>query len=156
MTPLELLEYTKDATQYFLKTNDLSATFPALGSYSVEDVAMDSVVKILESSVHPRTKTYVTEVVRNTCLDLLRRKRITLVEVSPKEADHQLVPLDTLDTSQDTLLSLLSKEDRELYSLRVTQGLTEEPIAAHYGVSTRTIRRRLSELKETLQECLKN
>ena len=154
MEPTELLEYTLDATTYFLKSNDLAATYPSLGGHSAEDIAMDAVVKILESSVRPQTKTYVIEVVRNTCLDLIKQRKLEY-EDTPDAEDIQLVPRGTIESTEDSLRESLDDDDLVLYDLWVIQGLTEESIATCYSVSPRTIRRRLTELKLTIQGFLK-
>ena len=157
MEPKALLEYTLDAATYFLKSKDLSATYPNLGGMSAEDVAMDSLVKILESNVRPQTKTYVIEVVRNACFDLMRKKKLDILSVSegPNEIpDTQLVPLETISTVEDLMLDTLDAEDKQLYTLWITQGLTEDQIAASYAVSPRTIRRRLQELRDIVKLAL--
>ena len=155
MDPKELLSYTQDAARYFLKDNSPTATYVNLGGYTYEDVAMDSIVKILESSVRPQTKTYVIEVVRNTCFDLMKQRKLDVIpSISNETMDHQLVPLDTIDSIQSAVLSKLDIEDQDLYLLWVTHGKTEEEIADTYDVSPRTIRRRLQELRTHIMEAL--
>ena len=155
MEPNELLEYTQDAARYFLKTNSPSATYVNLGGYTYEDVAMDAIVKILESDVRPQTKTYVIEVVRNTCLNLIKQRKLKYEDSSEETMDHQMVPMGTIDTIEDSLRESLDEDDLVLYDLWVTRGLSEESISSYYLVSPRTIRRRLTELKLTIQGFLK-
>lgn len=153
MEPAKLLDYTLDAAKYFLKTTNTSATYVQLGGDGIEDVAMDAVVKILESNVRPQTKTYAIEVVRNVCFDKMKKRKLDLQSVM-ELPDTQIIPLESIDSLEAEMLRGLDEEDLELYGLWVTKGHTESEMADVYDVSPRTIRRRLLELKESIMEAL--
>jgi len=153
MSDQELLAYSLDAASYFLKSNNTHIYHARFNGLSLEDIAQEALLKIVESDVHPKTKTYVIEVVSNTCLNLLKRRKLQYEDTSTV-TDERKVPMITVDDMEDFLIEHLDDDDRLLYALYAVQGLPQEDIAEVLGVSTRTVHRRVVEMRTTIQDLL--
>lgn len=153
LSPQELLDYTLEAAQYFLK--DPSVSYVHKGK-TTEDLAMDAIEAILRSNVLPRSRTYVTETVRLTIASHYRREPKASEQEYMEAKDTREVPMIPVDALEDDIMATLIPEDQWLYYLYFIDGKTEEEIGHTYSVHPRTIRRRLAEIKDLLKETLQD
>jgi len=161
LTDAELLDYAIDAASYFLRSNDTQVYHGKYNGLSIEDIAMEAIVKIIEADVSPKSKTYVIEVVHNTCLNILKKKKLEVSEttkdddgvtVTPK--DRRTTELSDISNLENFVIGYLDKDDRLLYTLYAVQGLSKENIADTLGVSVRTVHRRIQELRTTIRDII--
>jgi DNA-directed RNA polymerase specialized sigma24 family protein len=156
MTPEELLSATEDAASYFLKSKDTAAIHYRLSAYTLEDIAMDGVVAVLEA-VGPQglpdvTRSYVLTVVRNVCLQIIRRGSLDFKDSGAQ--DDRTIPLLSVTDVEGILLDALPVTMRALYDLHFSQGLSDAAIGILLGTSERTVRRRLVDLRALLEALL--
>ena len=156
MTPNELLSTAVDAAGYFVKSSRLSATHGSLCGYTIEDLAMDVVEKILKSEVplDDLAKTYVIRTAYSVALDLKRLNRPILVNCIVPESNEPQEPLLSYDDTEDSIYSILKESQRDIYTLSIVLGWTDEATGDHLGISDRSVRRKLVPIKQTIKEYL--
>ena len=152
LTPKEILKESLAAAKYFTKSNDLSATFATLGTLGVEDLASEAVLHVLNSSVLPKTKSYVWSTVRCTGIDVLRKGSLGSpgYPEAPEETED-LITVEDIDVSLP-----LSGALRDLFSLLVYQGLSSEEIALEWNTGLTTVHNTTRKLKETIRESIRS
>lgn len=132
-----------------------------------EDLVMDCFAKLWEKQVslqYPETvKTFLYTTVRNACIDLLRKKNISII---PVEAQEEFLP----DADADFLTFLteaevfreifsaaehLPQQIKKVFQLYFVEGKTEREISDELKTSYHTVRnqrqRAVALLKEKLQ-----
>lgn len=156
MNTTQLLDYSKASAKYYLSTKGNTEYIQSLNGYTIEDVAMDAVEKVLKSKIQPRTKTYIAQVVYSVIVDLYRKNNLPLIHNTEEILEAEKVPMLTSEDQLGNLKSTLDTEDSYLFTSYYESKLNIHDIAVLHGVSERTIKRRLSELNETIQDFLSN
>jgi DNA-directed RNA polymerase specialized sigma24 family protein len=156
MTPNELLETALDAAGYFVKSSNPSATYGYLCGYTIEDLAMDVVVKLLGSKVDlsDLSKTYVIRTAYTVALDIRRLNRPHLVNCSVPEANEPQGPLLSFDDTEESIFGMLPESQKDVYTLSIVLGWTDEATGDYLGISDRSVRRRLVPIKENIRRYL--
>lgn len=157
----ELLPTAEAAARAFCRKGDRALTMKQLGShYTIEDLAMDAVEKVLKASPEYLTKSYVWFATRCVALTLVSRgKLMTLDDLKLPTSDEDGEIMNELQThmegegSYDFVLSLeqlvldsLTGKELTLYS-DLIEDKSYPQIAKEMGVSVRTLERRIHDLK---------
>lgn len=130
-----------------------------------EDIVQDVFLKLWEGrhslEIRRSLKTYLTVLVQNRALDLLRRNKIRmqyasqshmrLLSLSPEEHMFYSELSDALDKAIDTL----PEAERTALVLSFRERLTYPQIAARLGVSVRTVEVRMSKALRSIRESLR-
>lgn len=97
---------------------------------------------------------WLQTIARNTCVDLLRRRRPWVDEPRAwlELPAPQASPSAQLDT--DRLLSDFNAEDAAILRLRHAEGWRIHEIAEHFDTSSRTLRRRLERIERRARAIL--
>ena len=156
MTPNELLSTAVDAAGYFVKSSSTSATHGSLCGYTIEDLAMDVVEKILKSEVplDDLARTYVIRTAYSVALDLKRLNRPILVNCTVPESHEPQEPLLGYYDCEEAIWGILSEEQRDVWGLSVLLGWTDEATGDYLGISDRSVRRKLVPIKQVIKEYL--
>jgi RNA polymerase sigma-70 factor (ECF subfamily) len=123
----------------------------------VDDVVQESYLRTWKARLaHPiaSTKSFLFEVARNLAIDLVRRK-----QSAPSESLVAFEELTVMDDGADVVAALSRQEKidlliaalatlpdrtREIVFLRKFQQLPQKEVAAHFGVSERTVETQLA------------
>ena len=144
-----------------------------------EDATQEALVKLwrtlpdyrFECSILP----YALQIVRNTVLDLLRRKRARgeTVSLTVESEDGETVEMDVVDPDESTdparayaseerirevrrALDALPIELREILTLRAIEGMSYGQIGEVLCLEEGTVKSRLSRARKKLEEILKS
>lgn len=149
----ELLATALDAAGYFVKSSCETQSYQGLSGYTIEDIAMDAVENILFAMVplEDLSKTYVIKATHNVALNLKRKQHLI---VTAKNLPEETTPLLSMDNIEDQLYRSLTKEQRDLYTLSIMYGMSDERVGNILEISARTVRRRLVPLKLKIKEYL--
>src|SRR5690606_268993 len=139
----------------------------------VEDIAQDVFLKIFRSIERfdpergVKFTTWVYTFVRNHCFDVLKKRRVPTVSMTPRDDDAPIEPLDTHATTPEEraenhelgrkieeALALLGPDQRLAFVLREYEGLDYAAIAQVTGVSEGTVKSRIHRAKENLRDRL--
>lgn len=153
-----------------------SVAYRLVGGGDCDDVVMDSFLKAWRSLPSIRNldavRTWLCRMVRNTALDLLRKRRreqCHLVEDAPDENGNGILdriadeaaPTGGQDGERNELVAVLqqvlgglSDEHRAVILLREADGLSYKEIAATTGTSIGTVMSRLFYAKRKLRNLL--
>ena len=156
MNPTQLLQYATSSAEYFLSNRTAFESIDGLDGYLIEDVVQDSIMKLLKSKVKPQTKTYVANTVWSVIIDLSRRNKLPRLTSDLQVADETVVPLLSDSETIQGLIDTLDTEDTNLFVQYHQTNLNIHDIAVLHAVSERTIKRRLSELSDIIQDFLCN
>lgn len=126
-----------------------------------EDVVQDCYVKMLErneDNVINNKEAYMMRMVRNACLDLLRKKRPEELEES--YAGMKLAHTDihrALEAKEqihrlNILMNLLSEKQRTVFFLRDIEGFELAEIESMTGMNNEAVRTNLSRARKQLRE----
>lgn len=157
MNTKQLVNYTTSSAEYFLRNRGKTESIDYLDGYLIEDIIQDSLEKLLKSKVEPQTKTYITNTVLSVITDIAKRtgKRIPRLTSTSEISEDTLVPLHTSVELLDELVASLDTEDTLLFNKYHVDKLTVNEVSILYGVSERTIKRRLSELSDVISVFLR-
>lgn len=152
----ELLDTALSASKHYLRTEDTLESHRRLHGYTVEDVSMDTVEKLLKSKIplDDLAKSYVWLTTKSVFIDLLRKQDPMRDLGTLKEAEEDTEPLFSMDDTELDMLQGLSEEHLELYLLSINEGLSDGNTGVLLGISDRTVRRRLVPLKSKIKEYL--
>ncbi len=124
---------------------------------SVEDIVQDCFIKFWEKSrteriSHP--KSYLYMMVRNACLDLLRRKpdNREAIEAAERLADEQLQEDSFVEARLWTAIDSLPPQCRKAFLMAKRDGKSYDEISTSLGISTNTVRNQVSKALRTLRE----
>lgn len=137
----------------------------------VEDVAQDVFLKIFRSIERfdpergVKFTTWVYTFVRNHCFDVLKKRRIPTVSMSPRDDDEVTIdpadpdaspPPDAAENTElgskiEEALATLGADQRLAFVLREYEGLDYAAIAQVMGVSEGTVKSRIHRAKEALR-----
>ena len=156
MTPNDLLTTATFAAGYFVKSSSPSATHGSLCGYTIDDLAMDVVEKLLKSAVplEELTKPYVLRTAYTVALDLKRLNRPILVNCMVPEHSEPTEPLLSFDSVEESIYRNLRESQKDLYTLSIVLGWTDEAAGDYLGISDRSVRRRLVPIKQAIREYL--
>lgn len=126
-----------------------------------EDVVQDCYVKMLERSeedVVNNQEAYMMRMVRNACLDVLRKKRPE--ELEGRYTDLKLACIDIhqeLEAKEQvqrlkTLMKFLSEKQRTVFFLRDIEGYEFTEIESMTGMNNEAVRANLSRARKQLRE----
>lgn len=161
LNPKELLEYAQDAVFFHLGSDSRSTVYERYGNKTSEDLAMDSIERILASKVYPQTKTYVRKAVLYTCLDALKGKRVipsyhgipkyNEITGDPtkdalKSIPEVTVELFDIDDVYGEIWEHLSPEEAALYA-QLYEGVSMNTLQEQYNCSEASIRRHITALR---------
>lgn len=151
----------------------IATIFRFLGTrfrHEVEDIAQDVFLKVFRAigqfdPSRARFTTWVYTFVRNHCYDVLKKRRIATVSLSPTDRDE--TPRDPADGRElrpqhgaeneelgakiGEALAGLGEDQRMVFILREYEGLDYAEIAQVTGVSEGTVKSRLFRAKEALR-----
>jgi RNA polymerase sigma-70 factor (ECF subfamily) len=134
-----------------------------------QDCLQEAYVKIWNSadSYRPHLSapmTWMSSIVRNTALDLLRRRRKEILQSEPerlqKDEAERAVPLDTLVNTEEgkrlnNCLEQLKSQQRQIIALAYLKGLTHDELSTMTGTPLGTIktwiRRGLAQLRGCME-----
>lgn len=130
-----------------------------LGYETLDDVAMDVVVKVLNANPNYLTKGYIKIAAKCVCINKLKKKQVPWAEIKAlfDENNNEVSledliesePLYTVAELEEQILEFLGEEERETYDALLTNQHYPE-LAHSLGVSTRTLERRVHDLKYKL------
>ncbi|MFO1051909.1 MAG: RNA polymerase sigma factor [Planctomycetota bacterium] len=141
----------------------------------VEDVAQEIFVKVFraidrfDAGRGVKFTTWVYTFVRNHCFDFLKRRRLPVITLVPRDGDDDRPieiaddsarrPSEDLENSElgakiEEALSTLGPDQRLAFVLREYEGLDYAEIADVTGVSEGTVKSRLHRAKEALRHRL--
>ncbi len=124
----------------------------------VEDVVQDCFIKFWEKSAvekveHP--KQYLYRMVRNACLDLLRRapdNQTGLDEAGKLADDSQLQEDSFVEARLWTAIDSLPDKCRRIFLMAKRDGNSYEEISDRLGISANTVRNQVSKALRILRE----
>src|SRR4051794_3080599 len=139
-------------------------------SAAAEDVLQESFVSIWHhagsySAARSQPLTWLTSIVRNRCLDLLRRREVDTVTIDDDEdaimvADGGPSPLDLLLSGADALavrgcVETLEAGHKQAIALAFYQGLSHSELALHLRQPLGTVKSWVRRGLEKLKDCLR-
>jgi len=134
-----------------------------------EEVLQESFVSIWNNagtylSARSQPLTWLTSIVRNRCLDHLRRRALDTVTIDDEEqgmaiADDNPSPLDMLLASADAralrhCVEALDADQRQAVALAFYRGLTHSQLARHLKQPLGTVKSWVRRALERLKSCL--
>lgn len=126
-----------------------------------EDIVQESYAALwekLQEGVHVlNRKSYLYMMVRNRCLDHLRKKGIPTESLKPYDTYGIIDDDDAQERSQIearlwTAIDTLPEKCREVFILSKRDGLKYEEIAEELGLSVNTVRNQISKALKVLKE----
>ena len=126
-----------------------------------EDVVQESYTALwekLQEGAHVlNRKSYLYMMVRNRCLDLLRKKGIPTESLKPYDTygiidDDQAQERSQTEARLWTAIDSLPEKCREVFILSKRDGLKYEEIAEELGLSVNTVRNQISKALKVLKE----
>ena len=126
-----------------------------------EDIVQESYAALwekLQEGVHVlNRKSYLYMMVRNRCLDHLRKKGIPTESLKPYDTYGIIDDDDAQERSQTeaklwTAIDSLPEKCREVFILSKRDGLKYEEIAEELGLSVNTVRNQISKALKVLKE----
>ena len=126
-----------------------------------EDIVQESYTalweKLLEGAHVLNRKSYLYMMVRNRCLDHLRKKGIPTESLKPYDTYGIIDDDDAQERSQTeaklwTAIDSLPEKCREVFILSKRDGLKYEEIAEELGLSVNTVRNQISKALKVLKE----
>lgn len=153
MNHQELLDTALDAAGYFVKSSTVSQSYQSLTGYTIEDIAMDAVERILLSQVplESLSKTYVIKCVYHVALNLKRKHELIITDTQLPE---DTTGFYSFDETEAFMHATLGADDLELYTLSIDIGMSDKETGKALNISARTVRRRLLPLKQKIKEYL--
>ena len=128
---------------------------------SAEDVVQESFAalweKLQEGVAISNRKAYLYMMVRNRCLDQLRRKGIPTESLKPYDTygiieDDDAQERAVIEARLWTAIDSLPEKCREIFLLSKRDGLKYEEIAQELGISENTVRNQISKALKSLKE----
>ncbi len=124
----------------------------------VEDVVQDCFIKFWEKSVqeeveHP--KQYLYRMVRNACMDVLRRTpgdKTGLEDAQSLEDDSRLQEDSFIEARLWTAIDSLPEKCRRIFLMAKRDGKSYEEISSRLGISSNTVRNQVSKALRILRE----
>ena len=126
-----------------------------------EDIVQESYAALWEklqegADVFTR-KSYLYMMVRNRCLDHLRKKKITTASLKPYDTygiidDAYAQERSHTEARLWTAIDSLPEKCREVFILSKRDGMKYEEIAEELGLSVNTVRNQISKALKTLKE----
>lgn len=117
-------------------------------SHAAEDVVHDTFVKALSQAHLPdpaKAQAWLYRVARNLCYDRLRRGKYEQFHLpTPVQAEN---PYEYIE-----LIASLPPKDREVVTLKIVGGLTQQEIGAVLGITARAAQKRYERAIATLRE----
>jgi RNA polymerase sigma-70 factor (ECF subfamily) len=107
--------------------------------------------------------TWMTSIVRNTALDLLRRRRKEVLQSEPekllKDESEQAIPLDQLQNTEEgrrlnDCLDQLKSQQRQVIALAYLKGLTHDELSTQTSTPLGTIKTWIRRGLEQLRGCM--
>ena len=126
-----------------------------------EDIVQESYTalweKLQEGAHILNYKSYLYMMVRNRCLDHLRKKGIPTESLKPYDTYGIIDDDDAQERSQTearlwTAIDSLPEKCREIFLMSKRDGLRYEEIAEELGISENTVRNQISKALKTLKE----
>lgn len=126
-----------------------------------EDVVQESYTALwekLQEGVHVlNRKSYLYMMVRNRCLDHLRKKGIPTESLKPYDTYGIIDDDDAQERSQTearmwTAIDSLPEKCREVFIMSKREGMKYEEIAQELGISENTVRNQISKALKVLKE----
>jgi RNA polymerase sigma-70 factor (ECF subfamily) len=133
-----------------------------------QDCLQESYVKIWNSadSYRPHLAapmTWMTSIVRNTALDLLRKRRKEVLQSEPEklleDGSDEAIPLEKLQNTEEgkrlsDCLEQLKSQQRQIIALAYLKGLTHDELAAQTGTPLGTIKTWIRRGLQQLRGCM--
>lgn len=133
-----------------------------------QDCLQEAYVKIWNSadSYRPHLAapmTWMTSIVRNTALDLLRRRRREVLQPEPEkmieDESSEAIPLEKLQNTEEgkrlsDCLDQLKSQQRQIIALAYLKGLTHDELAAQTGTPLGTIKTWIRRGLQQLRGCM--
>jgi RNA polymerase sigma-70 factor (ECF subfamily) len=133
-----------------------------------QDCLQESYVKIWNSadSYRPHLAapmTWMTSIVRNTALDLLRKRRKEVLQSEPEklleDGSDEAIPLEKLQNTEEgkrlsDCLEQLKSQQRQIIALAYLKGLTHDELAAQTGTPLGTIKTWIRRGLQQLRVCM--
>lgn len=125
-----------------------------------EDVVQDFYEKIWRKDLLAEVKNkeaFAMKMVRNACLDFLRKKQLTIVSDSNEPLQLEADPQQLLEVSEgyrllDKILAGLSEKQRTVFHLRDIEGYELEKIAEVLKITNEAVRANLSRARKQIRE----
>lgn len=165
ITDNDLFPVALKAVQRFVKGSNRKRLIRYFGSYyTLEDLAMEAVEKVLKAKPVYLTKTYVNMAATCACIDRLQSPKLPWQDVAAyvinsegdKTPPEELIEGDAYDTLSD--LEMYVKSQLSPVLLDTYLALQEEETyvesANKRNISTRTLERRVAKLKITIDSLL--
>ena len=128
---------------------------------TVEDIVQDSFAALWErlqtGQAVANRRAYLYMMVRNRCLDHLRKAGIKTEELKPYDTygiieDDDAQERAVIEARLWTAIDSLPEKCREVFLLSKRDGLKYEEIAQELGISENTVRNQISKALKTLKE----
>ena len=128
---------------------------------AVEDIVQDCFASLWEKTNEGLTvnnkRSYLYMMVRNRCLDHLRKAGIETEELKPYDAygiidDDEAQQRSQIEARLWTAIDSLPEKCREIFLMSKRDGLKYEEIAQELGISENTVRNQISKALKTLKE----
>ena len=112
----------------------------------------------LDGSKNVRSLLY--KIAKNESINYMRQNTKIVVDKEDENVVYRLNPIDKIifeeqHTIAKKILNELSVELRDIFILYYVEGKKQEEIAKLFGVSTRTVRRKLKKAGESIEKALK-
>jgi RNA polymerase sigma-70 factor, ECF subfamily len=133
-----------------------------------QDCLQEAYVKIWNNAESYRPHlaapmTWMSSIVRNTALDMLRRRRKEVLQSEPEklleDEGSGVIPLDNLQNTEEgkrlhNCLDKLKSEQRQIIALAYLKGLTHDELATQTGTPLGTVKTWIRRGLEQLRGCL--
>lgn len=155
----ELFDLCLKAVKRFVKGSNDKRLLRYFGShYTLDDLAMEAVEKIVKANPQYLTRSYVNMASKCACIDRLQQPKLPWQDVpafilgdeGDPESREEALPGNSFDYTADTLKDLL--EVLDAVDIDTLEGLQTDKmytaLANERGISTRTFERRVKTLRE--------
>ncbi|MCM8857826.1 MAG: sigma-70 family RNA polymerase sigma factor [Candidatus Thiodiazotropha sp.] len=135
-----------------------------------QDCLQDAYIKVWNNAGNYRSQmaaplTWMSAIVRNQALDLLRKRKREVMESNdsglPEQIDGALLPLEGLTRTDDgkrlgNCLEQLKEQQRQVIALAYFKGLTHDELAAYTETPLGTIKTWIRRGLDQLRRCLES
>lgn len=135
-----------------------------------QDVLQEAYIRIWNNSSSYQShlaspKTWMTTIVRNLALDLLRKRKYEVRQADPleihEEVDSTLLPADKLSQSEEGkrlsgCLDELKREQRQIIALAYFKGYTHDELSGYTGQPLGTVKTWIRRGLDQLRRCLES
>jgi len=127
---------------------------------TAEDIVQDCLIKLWEQRAGLKAGAiggYFSTMVRNRCIDILRKKKPNIVDVDDIQLtveDHTSIEMEELRAKIDATIDSLPERCRQVFVLSRFEGMSYKEIAESLMISPKTVENQISKALKVLSASL--